>query len=114
MTVTVEGYDPNLYCDVMIAAEEASAVEIQRYTIDKRTYLYGDGETSLSGGQTEQQYADAVAKAVWVANGGKYCHVKVTCCYLENPPMYVMDQSKFDQMKEVVNAKVEALETSSD
>ena len=39
----------------------------------------------LSGGKTEEEFAEQLAKAIWVANGG-YCEVEVVATYLENLP----------------------------
>lgn len=47
--------------------------------------LMASAEGHLFGGETEQHFADRLAKAIWEANGA-YCKVLVRAIYLENLP----------------------------
>jgi hypothetical protein len=47
--------------------------------------LTGKGIESLCGGETEEEFTDRLARAVWKANG-RYCEVEVQALYLEELP----------------------------
>ena len=53
----------------------------------------------LCGGETEDQFAERVAKAVWAANGAP-CQINVTATYLEDLPYesYSLDESDYDRL----------------
>ena len=55
------------------------------WCIDSPTLLEGMGESSLCGGEGEQEFAQRLARAIWQAHGS-YCEVIVTATYLENRP----------------------------
>ena len=53
-------------------------------------------EGNLCGGETEHEFADRLAQAIWKANGG-YCHVAVRAMNLENMPYetYLYDEDDY-------------------
>ena len=56
-----------------------------------------DGQ--LCGGETERDFAERLAKAIWTANGGP-CEVEVRATYLEDPPQeeYSFDESDYERI----------------
>jgi len=54
------------------------------------------GESSLCGGESELEFADRLAEAVWKANGG-YCEITINATYLEYLPFstYTMTRDKY-------------------
>ena len=61
--------------------------------------LGGTGESCLCGGESEEEFAQRVSKAVWAANGG-FCEVYIRCYDLENIPCqtYEYDEETFKEM----------------
>jgi len=57
------------------------------------------GQGFLSGGESEEQFADRLVWSVWRANGG-YCPVTVVATYLENLPFeeYSFDKDDYARM----------------
>jgi hypothetical protein len=62
--------------------------------------LEGFGESSLCGGEREDQFADRLAKGIWAANGG-FCSVIVTATYLDDLPKetYEFDEEAFKRLQ---------------
>ena len=54
----------------------------------------------LCGGETEDEFAERLAKVIWAANGG-YCAVEVVATYLENLPCetYTFDEDQYAQIQ---------------
>jgi len=59
-----------------------------------------DGESSLCGGESEEEFASRIAVAVWQANQG-FCEVEVIATYLENLPFetHFMDRDLYEKVK---------------
>ena len=62
-------------------------------------FLSAYGESYLGGGESEEQFTDRVALAVWKANGG-YCHIQVEAIYLEELPyeIHTRDDDDYYQL----------------
>ena len=58
-------------------------------------------EGYLCGGESEEEFADRLALAIWRANGG-YCEVTVHATYLEDQPMesHLRDEEDFERLKD--------------
>ena len=54
---------------------------------------------SLCGGETEEEFSERMAEAIWKANGG-YCRTTVNAMYLEEVPYeaYVMDEDNYEEI----------------
>ena len=82
MTVTITG----AACDRVDAVKRAAEAE---WPFDD--WLLNDGvltspaDDNLCGGETEEEFADRLAKAIWTANDG-YCRVEVRATYLDRIP----------------------------
>ena len=56
-------------------------------------------EGQLCGGETEAEFSQRLAKAIWEANGG-YCKVEVNATYLEELPYetYCLDEGDYQRL----------------
>jgi len=82
MMVEIEKFDAEKGEAIKSAAEEEWDFE-DWYSRDGR--LISSGQSSLCGGETEEDFAGRLARAIWKANG-KYCEVTVNATYLEEIP----------------------------
>ena len=97
MMITVS----NLAPDRKDAIEEAARAEWDFgdcYEGEGSMTLSGRG--SLGGGESEDQFAERITKAIWQANG-HFCAVEVTATYLESLPYetYQLDKDDYDRLK---------------
>ena len=97
MYVQVTGFQPE-----RLDALKAAATDIWNFEwfTDSPTLLDGFGESQLCGGETEDQFAERLAKAIWSANGA-FCPVQVTATYMENLPHedYEFDEEDFQRLQ---------------
>ena len=58
--------------------------------------LTADENGSLAGGETEEEFADRLVKAIWQATGG-FCPIEVRATYLEELPHedYCFDEESY-------------------
>lgn len=74
------------------------AVE-EKWTIDscdfRRRNAFFSGQGNLSGGESEDEFAERMARTVWKANGG-YCEVNIKATYLEEIPFQTYSFGKKD------------------
>jgi hypothetical protein len=83
MTVEIEKYDPERQQEIQDAAHEE-----WNFSDCWNAYngqLSASGYSSLGGGETEEEFANRLAAAVWRANGGP-CEVRVTATCMEDLP----------------------------
>jgi len=87
MALTVRGIDPKKCRQVQKAAREEwpgfDDWHVQH--LEGATILTASGEGSLCGGESEEDFADRLAHAVWAAHG-TCCEVEVAATYLEEQP----------------------------
>lgn len=102
MTIHIQGWNHPLRHDIMQAAEEAGNFDFTKYT---PTEAWGHVTTSLHSGETEKQFCQRVAKVVWVANRG-FCQVNITCCCLEDPPLYCMGPDQYHEVEDEVKERI--------
>ena len=59
------------------------------------------GEDNLSGGESEDEFSERVAKDIWEANDG-FCEVNINATYLEDLPYesYGFDKDDYKKWKE--------------
>ena len=59
--------------------------------------LSGNGQ--LGGGESEDEFAQRITRAIWQANG-QFCSVEVCATYLESLPCetYQLDKSDYDRL----------------
>ena len=63
------------------------------------TVIQGDGEDVLYGGESEEEFSERLAKAIWAANHG-FCPVIVRATYLEDLPFeeYFFTEEKYEEL----------------
>ena len=63
--------------------------------------LTASGADSLTGGESEEEFAERLSKAIWQANGG-FCEVCVDATYLEELPYesYCLDEEDYRRLVE--------------
>jgi len=87
MRFEIIDFDPTKRSQIEAVLDEEWYVDIESESstwLPKNTVIAG-GESSLYGGETEEQFADRIARLVWIANGG-FCLVKIVATYLDNLP----------------------------
>ena len=95
MFVTIEKFDAAKRDAIVIAAHEEWPFEDMGQFGDPKEYISGTGQGSLCGGETEEEFAARITKAIFSANG-KPCKVSVTATNLEDLPFNVYE---FDEKK---------------
>jgi hypothetical protein len=98
MSIKITGHDENKAHAIFKAIKKewdfqdeflnditAQEDEPAKQTADRPRFLSAYGESYLGGGESEDQFTDRIALAVWKANGG-YCHIQVDATYLEDLP----------------------------
>ena len=68
--------------------------------------LTASGEDNLCSGETEDEFAERLAKEVWAVSGG-YCDVEVMATYLENLPCetYAFDEEEYGRLAEASDGR---------
>ena len=89
MMITVTGFDESCLFEIEKACFANWPFEAESFSVDRDTkntrVLSGNGIGSLCIGESEEEFTDRLAKAVWKANGS-YCEVGVQALYLEGLP----------------------------
>ena len=87
MSVEVSGHDPAKVAEIQAAAEQEWPLEDWWFAGDdgEAGTMHASGQSSLCGGESEEEFTERLSLAIWRANGG-YCRVSVDATYLENLP----------------------------
>jgi hypothetical protein len=98
MTIIVRGVNPERLEAVQEAAESCWDFD-DWFQLASKDGQQASGYGSLCGGETEDEFADRLAKEIWAANGG-FCEVEVRALCLENLPYgsYSFDEDDFAQV----------------
>ncbi len=93
MTVMINGANPARIRGITAAANREWAFEDWDTRDD---FLMASADDQLCGGQTEEDFVQRMAKAIWRANGGP-CRIEVTATALEDPPRksYCFDENDY-------------------
>lgn len=107
MNVEIYNYDISRQRDIQEALDKewgwGSDWWARDREIDGKTWTalanYGQGQ--LAGGESEEEFADRIAKAAWKANG-KFCNVEVRTIYMEDLPYedYSFNEDHYKEMME--------------
>jgi hypothetical protein len=117
MLFHVERFNPDKVTDITAAIDgEWGSDENESYLeeaiIDSRwpARLCVTGDGSLCGGESEEEFADRAAAAVWAANG-EYCDIHVYATPLENLPyeIHSREREDFDRWQEQQKGKIDAI-----
>ena len=99
------------------AVKEAAEVEwpFEDWSLGVEGALTAAAEDSLCGGETDEEFALRLARAVWVANGA-FCAVEVSATYLENLPYetYCFDQGDYHRLTATPKHKPSTQEENGD
>ena len=90
MAVTVSEFNPEKEEAIKDAAEnewdfEDNDWQEDPYAERDNDSLFNYGQSSLCGGEGEEEFTDRISKAIWKANGA-FCPVLVRATYLEELP----------------------------
>jgi len=104
MTVTVEGFDAknaSAVLDAMCEHWNFDRSDCWVSSFGPAPKLGGTGRSNLCGGESEEQFANRITCAIWMANG-VYCHVEVLATYLEELPYnsYQLDEGEYAKLKQ--------------
>jgi len=92
MRVEISGFSASRVEGVKKAAEEEWPFDTwAEYKGELSSYA----ESSLCGGETEEEFADRLAKAVWAANNG-FCLLTIDATYLHELPYETHIRDEFD------------------
>ena len=83
MEVAISDHVPQNIAAMQKAAEEEWPFEDWRECAGE---WVSDGESNLCGGETDDEFAERLSKAVWRANGA-FCKVAVRAFFLEELPV---------------------------
>ena len=97
MFVRITGPAPERIDAVKSAAEAEWSFE--DWVLGGEDVLTAAADGSLCGGETEEEFAQRLAKAVWAANGA-FCEVEVHATYLEDLPCetHCFDQDDYHKL----------------
>jgi len=106
MTATIEGCNPT-YEDEIVEAfkqEFGTCGEDPDVFSLLPTYMQITARGNLCGGESEEEFADRLAAAIWRANSCAYCKVEVRATFLEDVPYetHVRDREAFKRLKDEV------------
>ena len=96
MFVKVVGVNPDRFA----AVKDAASAEWSFEDWDEHNgTLTASADDKLCGGESEEEFAERLAKAIWTANGGP-CEVEVSATYLEELPHeeYSFDASDYERI----------------
>ena len=99
MDVLIHGVQPGRIPAVKEAAEKEW--EFDGWTQEEQkgqTNLAAYGESSLCGGETEEELTDRLTQAIWRANQ-RFCRVTVHAIYLESLPFETHERDEEDYQK---------------
>ena len=98
MCINIEKFKEDKFEEIAIAIEKEWNIE--GTFGDEKTKHSFHGDSSLTGGETEDEFAKRVAKAIWRANGGA-CDVTVHATYLEDLPCetYCFDTADYEKFE---------------
>jgi len=97
MFVRITGVEPERAEAVQEAADDEWSFGNDWYEMNGVLTSCGDGQ--LGGGESDDVFADRLAKAIWDANGS-FCRVVVRSTYLDDLPCeaFSLEQSDYDRL----------------
>ena len=95
MSIEIEGIVPERQAEI---ENDANCIWSFEDWVLHNGLLCAYGDSSLCGGETEEEFTDRLAKAIWQANKA-YCQVTVTATYLEDLPCeeHLRDEDDYAQ-----------------
>jgi predicted DsbA family dithiol-disulfide isomerase len=95
MYVSIKGFNPERQTEIEEAAGDQWNFE--DWNSDTNT-LTACGQSSLCGGDGEDEFSQRLTEAIWKANGA-FCEVTVCATYMENLPFesYSFDEEDYQR-----------------
>lgn len=100
MSVEISEYNPAKAKEIQAAAEaEWSFDDWWSANDEPGEAMHASAQGNLSGGESEEEFAERLSLAVWRANGG-YCSVTIDATYLENLPYetHTLDEEDYARL----------------
>lgn len=107
MTVEIKDYKAKRLKRIIRACREEWSFAPDDFTRERteptaKRYdkIIATAEGNLCGGETEREFADRLARAIWKANDG-FCQVDIHAVYMDDPPheTYAFDKDNYERMK---------------
>ncbi len=95
MQLVVLGHNPDKIANIEAAAE--GEWPFADWVIEDGE-MEATGDEFLCGGESEEEFAERLSKAIWLANGS-YCHVVVRATFLENLPFDTHELTEDDYVR---------------
>jgi len=97
MAVEIRGFRPEALEAIKAAAGEEWDFG-EWYETDEGM-VHSDGDGTLAGGESEEEFAKRLGKAIWRANGA-YCEVSVHATYMEDLPYetYSLTEEDYERL----------------
>ena len=104
MNAKIGGYDRAKAAEIQAAAQQQWPFDDWMFSGDKDrddVEMQASAQHWLCGGESEEQFTERLAVAIWRANGG-YCCVAVDATYLENLPYetHALNESDYARLIE--------------
>lgn len=104
MHVSIDNVHPHRVSQVIEAAgQEWEFNDWSRWESNNQFHLESYGESYLCGGESEEEFTDRLAAAVWKANG-QFCEVRVDATYLEELPYETHERDVDDYQRWMAHA----------
>jgi len=105
MQIKINGYHPEKKDEIIEACTQEWDFDDMFETPikaqpDNPPELTGSAEGYLTGGESEDEFARRLTRAIWGANG-EYCRVEILAAYLECIPSecYILDEDDYEKWK---------------
>ena len=98
MAVEIRGFRPEALEAIKAAVGEEWDFG-EWYEIPDEKLVHSDGDGTLAGGESEAEFAERLAKAIWRANRA-YCEVTVHATYMEDLPYetYSLTEEDYERL----------------
>lgn len=95
MHLEIKNFNPHRKDEIIAAADAMWEFEDWWETEDAGRFMSATGDDFLTGGESDDEFAQRLSKAVWKANLG-FCKVVVVSTYLENIPCETFELTEED------------------
>ncbi len=97
MAIEISGIERERRKNVRKAVQKEWNIEV--FDFDRRD-AFASGQGSLCGGESEEEFAERLTRAIWQANGA-YCQMAVKVTYLEEIPFetYSFDRKAYQRFR---------------
>ena len=104
MSVEITGHKIKLSDAIFDACRKEWNFDSDNGCVGPQKELALSGESSLCGGESEDEFAQRLAAAIWIANGG-FCQISVRATCLEYIPSEFYEPTRDDYRERVKGNK---------